>query len=379
MNPQLQNPSFRFILLRGRTKIPREKGWQSTANYSWNDKTILTYDGNVGIVCGYGRLRILDCDSKEFAQEMLDKLPKTFTIKTPSGGLHFYFLSDYDQNHVLTDGKGEFRSKNYQCLIPGSKHPSGRTYEVIVDAPIAQVSKEELERLLQPYLRTTTPTAQRDDTRSGDEIREVMRLVRTGKTDKEINEVMSKYPKWKDAHQQYRKRTIKTAKGYIGNNDSGASKITKLKNQLHEELFKAKLKGENWICLHKGITFIKIIDPLNPERDRYFSQYTEKGKKENPYLKWDCVLYWSQEDNAPQEPENKELRIPRSGAVKLLEEMECSQVSKDPLFVIAFRGGSSTDFTMKILESNEFHEFVQQAKNNNYETILSIILPGDTT
>ena len=60
---QLRNPNFRFIKLRPNTKIPFEKGWQKDANYTCEE--ISYYKDNIGIVAGFGNLRILDLDVKD--------------------------------------------------------------------------------------------------------------------------------------------------------------------------------------------------------------------------------------------------------------------------------------------------------------------------
>ncbi|MEK7103190.1 MAG: bifunctional DNA primase/polymerase, partial [Patescibacteria group bacterium] len=60
-----QNPELRFILLRGRTKIPLEKEWQKTANYSLEElKTKLQPNQNFGVLCGKSGLAVVDLDKK---------------------------------------------------------------------------------------------------------------------------------------------------------------------------------------------------------------------------------------------------------------------------------------------------------------------------
>ena len=127
---QLMNKEFRFVLLgkwnewgryervNGKTKLvekklfnnkykslsegkiwkplgkaPFETAWQKNG-YKYNDKKLLEHIKkglNFGVIGGYGKLVILDIDNLKLAEEMEKKL-NTFTIKTGSGGRHFYFI-----------------------------------------------------------------------------------------------------------------------------------------------------------------------------------------------------------------------------------------------------------------------------------------------
>ena len=87
---QLQNPNFRFCLLKAKEKIPFEKSWQKNG-YCFDNPKLLNWiknGGNYGVIGGYGNLRILDIDKKDL-EEFFKKLFDTFTIKTGGGGLHF--------------------------------------------------------------------------------------------------------------------------------------------------------------------------------------------------------------------------------------------------------------------------------------------------
>jgi len=218
---QLQNPNFRFILLKEKSKVPIELDWQNTKNYSFDDPKLKEHVGNIGVVGGYGNLRILDVDDKDFLEEIKGKMPKTFVVKTGSGGKHFYFLSDYDKNHVLLDGKGELRANNYQVVVPGSIHPTGNKYEVIEDNPIIKISKEKIRSILEPYLRPEIidikidKNKPKDESRSGREFREVIKLIGKGKTKEEVFKEMEVYAKWISAPPQYRELTYEKAKKYV--------------------------------------------------------------------------------------------------------------------------------------------------------------------
>ena len=152
---QLKNPGFRFCLLKPREKTPFEVDWQRNRNYRYDNPKLLEHlknNGNIGIISGYGNLRIIDIDNIQYAQEILNKLPETFTIKTGTNGFHIYFLSDYAVNSVLKNNIGEFRALYMQCVCKGI-HPNGNKYEIYKDVEIAQIPKEKVKDFLKPYLR----------------------------------------------------------------------------------------------------------------------------------------------------------------------------------------------------------------------------------
>jgi len=119
---QLQNPEFRFVLLgkwnmwkaKGKGtkyfggqeypqiekkvwkpvgKAPFEEEWEKK-DYNWDHPKVqenLQKGNNIGIIGGHGGLVILDIDDPILAKQLEGEL-NTFTIKTGSGGRHFYFI-----------------------------------------------------------------------------------------------------------------------------------------------------------------------------------------------------------------------------------------------------------------------------------------------
>ena len=51
---QLQAESFRFIKLKGRTKIPAEKDWQNSNNYDWKSASKFLENEMVGWLADRG-------------------------------------------------------------------------------------------------------------------------------------------------------------------------------------------------------------------------------------------------------------------------------------------------------------------------------------
>jgi len=147
---QLQNPEFRFCLIRKQSKAPFEKEWQKNG-YQWDNPKLqkhLENNQNYGVIGGYGNLRILDKDKKELNIDL-----DTFCVQTGSGGKHYYFLSDYNINHVFADDLGELRSDNYQVVGAGSIHPNLKSYKVYKNLPLKNISSEEVLKLIEPYLK----------------------------------------------------------------------------------------------------------------------------------------------------------------------------------------------------------------------------------
>lgn len=240
----LQKLQYKFCKVQKDKKSPFEKNW-NTAAYSFNDTNLLSHlsaGGNAGIIAGYGNLRILDIDDKNLIDHFDNLLGDTLCIKTANKNRHYYFLSDYDQNHVLTDGGGEFRAKNMMVLIPGCIVNGDKKYIILNDKPIKIISKREVEELLKPYIADVKEERNNqqkpvDTTRSGREWEEVCRLLKKGKSKERIFEKMMAFKKWADGSEQYRELTYKKALEKIKESvDNKEDSIKDAKNWLNENI-----------------------------------------------------------------------------------------------------------------------------------------------
>ena len=134
----LHNKNFRFVLLERRGKRPFQKEWQKKI-IRFNDEELnkhLDEGGNYGVMGGGEKnLVILDFDNEKVQNELLDKLPETFTVKTGSGLLHLYFFSDRSESFKIFDSKMntlvDVQGEGKQVVGPGSTHPNGNKYEVV--------------------------------------------------------------------------------------------------------------------------------------------------------------------------------------------------------------------------------------------------------
>lgn len=220
---QLQNPNFRFCLIRQQRKAPFEKDWQNRG-YKFDDEKLLKHleeGGNYGVIGGYGNLRILDIDREDLIPFFADTFKDTFIVKTGSGKIHIYILSDYNINRVLSNGAGEFRANNYQAVGVGSIHPNGQKYVPYNQNQIKEFSEKQISETLKSYLREEQPTQlttenkTKDNSRSGLEYRKVIALFRKGKTRAEIIKEMQAYAKWVSAPEQYRQHQLDSAENFV--------------------------------------------------------------------------------------------------------------------------------------------------------------------
>jgi len=159
---QLRDRSIRFNRILNGQKVPIGKDW-TTRNYAYDAPELIGYlaEGhNYGICTGIGNLVVLDVDEPPHLQGVIDQLPETFTVRTGSGGSHYYlFCSGFERRIVLYhpsllgyDGKplhlGEIQAHGQQVVGPGSIHPNGKRYKVTADLPIATIDKASLIDLI---------------------------------------------------------------------------------------------------------------------------------------------------------------------------------------------------------------------------------------
>lgn len=122
---------------------------------------------NIGIATGkLSNLVVLDVDPKYDGHHSLkllcDEIGEftTYTVRTGSGGLHFYFRYPTDceikNSAGATNnlGKGlDIRGEGGYVIAPPSNHLSGTNYEVLFDGVIAELPEKLKEKLLQPKVQ----------------------------------------------------------------------------------------------------------------------------------------------------------------------------------------------------------------------------------
>ena len=144
---QLRLPEARFIKVHTRAKNPDE-------GLNWGEKG-RTHDdpelakhiqggGNAGLLCSSANLLVIDFDSQELQDNIVPKLPSTFTVKSGRGLLHKYFFCDDPQTIKVLDANkntlADICGKGKQVLIPPSVHPNGTPYTVVDESSIAPIT-----------------------------------------------------------------------------------------------------------------------------------------------------------------------------------------------------------------------------------------------
>ena len=112
-------------------------------------------DANYGIVSDES-YSVLETDNLSgFLAALGRPLPPTFCVSASPNRAYFVFAQS-DRSRATTknlevEGIFEHRHRNEYCVGPGSIHPSGRTYEVVSDAPCAPFPDWLLTRLQELY------------------------------------------------------------------------------------------------------------------------------------------------------------------------------------------------------------------------------------
>lgn len=143
--------------------IPKSKGGSGYKDATLDADLIRSWwtrwpNANVGIACGASNKTVVDCDhglgSHEDFITWRDRngIPVTYTVRsgrrvskedgvTPVFCVQMYFdgAISYNGKFELDGVSGEIRSAGALVVAVGSIHPdSGETYEVLIDAPVAQ-------------------------------------------------------------------------------------------------------------------------------------------------------------------------------------------------------------------------------------------------
>lgn len=156
--PQLRNDAFRFVKIIAGDKKPMEQHWTTTNNYTYSNAALLTHilsDNPYGVLCGKDTgVLVIDFDDEK-AFPIMDKLKKTFTVKTRKGFHKYFKCPEFFNTTNITEKRNingadtevtlvDFRHTGSQVLGPGSMHPSGSKYEIVDDSEIADITVQEV-------------------------------------------------------------------------------------------------------------------------------------------------------------------------------------------------------------------------------------------
>ncbi|GAG84171.1 unnamed protein product, partial [marine sediment metagenome] len=148
------------ILIGHREKIPIEKNWPTTANYSYNGPKLLEHlkkNRNYGVIGSENHI-IIDVDTPEIQKAVEEHLPSTFTVRTGRGGKHYYYICKIERPIRLRDKDltniGEIQGAGKQVVGPTCIHPNGKTYEIIDDRLPVEVHSDSLKEALKDFIIT---------------------------------------------------------------------------------------------------------------------------------------------------------------------------------------------------------------------------------
>ncbi|MGM1063127.1 bifunctional DNA primase/polymerase [Saccharothrix sp. Mg75] len=194
------------IPLWPRSKIPKDKGWQSVATSDperirdiWSTRPF-----NIGIACRPSGLYVIDLDDAHGHQpppqwagarhgrDVLTRLAaaagqpypnRTYTVRTPSGGQHLYFRAPVEPELRNTIGRLgwriDTRGAGGYIVAAGSVSNRG-IYRPITHAPIAALPQWLIPLLLPP----TPPTPPRSTSKAPHHPDAYLDAIVTGEADK---------------------------------------------------------------------------------------------------------------------------------------------------------------------------------------------------
>jgi hypothetical protein len=167
IHPRLrEHPELRYTVVLNGHKAPVGQRWTTDANYAYGNPALAGYlaEGhNYGVMTGIGDIVVFDGDDINRLESLgiVQQLPDTLLSRTGRGGHHYFmFCAGLKDRIVLEDPEledsdgdplhlGEIQALGQQVVGPGSIHPNGNRYEVIHDAPIATITKDELLKILE--------------------------------------------------------------------------------------------------------------------------------------------------------------------------------------------------------------------------------------
>jgi len=168
---QYQNPRLKFCKVLNKSKRPFETDWVNKPYSHEEIKEWVNQGKNFGVICGYGKLLVIDADHQDVRDAVTKKLKPTFRVRTGSGGCHDYYFCKGMKSKIVMNGKvldkdgnpavdengkaehyGEVQFKGTQVVGAGSIHPNGETYSIERDLPIEEISIEEIEEFVKPFM-----------------------------------------------------------------------------------------------------------------------------------------------------------------------------------------------------------------------------------
>ena len=149
-----------FILVRKKGKIPIEKDWINCGEKHDNPDVLkwVHEGGNLGVLTGNG-IVVFDADNpigEMIARNLSETLVVGTSTKDGFRGKHFYYKCERQRKIILFDEDehiGEIQARGQFVVAPGSIHPSGQTYDIIEDRPIADITENRLLDVVGKFMK----------------------------------------------------------------------------------------------------------------------------------------------------------------------------------------------------------------------------------
>lgn len=139
---QLRAWGFTVSLDRPESKIPAAKGWQNPTEEWVRDVLEVFPTANPTALLGpTSRMVAIDVDAKGdlsvglgelvALEEKWGELPATWSVRTPTGGIHLYFKCDSPlmSKHIGECQRVEIKATGGKTTLPPSVHPNGGVYK----------------------------------------------------------------------------------------------------------------------------------------------------------------------------------------------------------------------------------------------------------
>jgi len=161
----IQLEYWRFILLTKGSKIPTKemKGWandRENRTFKADSPTLENHTkngGNYAVITGEDRI-VLGSDTKEIEKAIEERLPKTFSVRSPRHKTkHFYYychVTGFVQFKPTADGDPCCDLKYGNAYVVGANSilEGFGAYEVADDVPIATITEEQIRSALDDFI-----------------------------------------------------------------------------------------------------------------------------------------------------------------------------------------------------------------------------------
>jgi hypothetical protein len=177
------------------SKIPRRRGWLEE-DIRGDDPRLprARTVGNIGIKAT-NELAVVDIDDVKTLERLqrAGLLPKTFTVRTGSGGFHLYYWAEFLGRKIVFNAPptadipqnerhlGEVQCGDVYVVAPGSLHPNGKKYVIVDDIPIATLTPEDLDGFLEGLEVNGAIWDKTDSKRFTKQAKKTPKLVREGR------------------------------------------------------------------------------------------------------------------------------------------------------------------------------------------------------